>query len=64
MWVLGCLNHAPGYPLDMVQQKSVTVTLSGTAKKCHCKRMAYTVSLKATEFYYKIGNWEIRKVSL
>ena len=43
-----------------VQQKSVTVTPSGTAKKCHCKRMAYTVSLKATEFYYNIGNWEIR----
>ena len=29
----------------VIQQKSVTVTPSGTAKKCHCKRMAYTVSL-------------------
>ena len=28
-----------------VQQKSVTVTPSGMAKKCPCKRMAYIVSL-------------------
>ena len=31
--------------LGLPQQKSVTVTPSGMAKKCHCKRMAYTVSL-------------------
>ena len=47
-----------------IQQKSVTVTPSGTAKKCCCKGMAYTVSLQATKFCYKIGNREIRKVSL
>ena len=28
-----------------IEQKSVTVTPTGTAKKCHCKRMAYTLSL-------------------
>ena len=32
-------------PYRVVQQKSVIVTPSGMAKKCHCKRMAYTVSL-------------------
>ena len=28
-----------------LQRKSVTVTPSGTAKKCQCKQMAYIVSL-------------------
>ena len=37
-----CYGRQPNLP---VQQKSVTVTPSGTAKMCHCKRMAYTVSL-------------------
>ena len=29
----------------VIQRKLVTVTASGTAKKCYCKRMAGTVSL-------------------
>ena len=30
---------------QVIQQESVTVTPSGMAKKCHCKRVDYTVSL-------------------
>ena len=41
--IAGVVRQAFDIRLLVVQQKSVTVTPSGTAKKCHCKRMAYTL---------------------
>ena len=46
---------------NYIQTDSLTVTPSGTAKKCHYKWMAYTVSLLATEFYYKIDQFGNQK---
>ena len=31
--------------INEIERKTVTVSPSGTAKMCHCKQMAYTVSL-------------------
>ena len=61
----GDVETAPQSPLQVVQTYSLTVTPSGTAKKCHCNQMVpycVTITGVAVSEYVRIYSFVFAKV--